>query len=196
MKIHFGAFNCPVEGWTNTDITPHLYIARVPRLAWVLHKVGKMPLDRYRDHQRGSFSQLRYLNVCKRWPFHDNSADAIFSSHVVEHLTLRGARNCLANAYRVLKSGGVLRIVVPDLDAYIAEYSKQNAYDWAISLFEADQVAEKNMHHFMYNCESMAKIMNEAGFSDIRRLSYRVGSCPDLDRLDNRPDSLFMEAIK
>ena len=115
---------------------------------------------------------------------------------MVEHLPLRGARNCFRNAFRVLKAGGVLRIVVPDLDHLIAGYSKQAAYDWAVSVFEADQVAEKNMHHFMYNSESMAKLLREAGFADIRQVAYRVGSCPDIDRLDNRPDSLFMEAIK
>lgn len=196
MKIHFGAFNCPVEGWINTDITPHLYIARIPLLAPLLHKIGKMPTERLQDHQRGSFRRLRYLNVCKRWPFANGTVDAIFSSHVVEHLPLRGARNCFRNAFRTLKVGGVLRIVVPDLDHAIAEYSKQTSYDWAVSVFEADQAAEKNMHHFMYNSASMAKLLREAGFADIRHLTYRVGSCPDIERLDNRPDSLFMEAIK
>ena len=35
------------------------------------------------------------------------------------------------------------------------------------------------------------------GFSEVQRRCYREDRCPDLDRLDNRPDAtLFMEAVK
>lgn len=196
MKIHFGAFNCPIDGWRNTDITPHLYLARVPLLPWVLHKLGKIPAARYYDYERGAFRKLTYMNVSKRWPFADESAEAIFSSHVVEHLPLHGARICMRNAYRVLKKGGVLRVAVPDLDKFVADYKTKPAYEWACGFFEAQQASEKNMHHFMYNHESMARLMREAGFSNITRVSFGEGKCPDVGRIDNRPDSLFMEAIK
>jgi SAM-dependent methyltransferase len=196
MKIHFGAFNCPIDGWLNTDITPHLYLARVPLLPWLLHKAGKIPAARYKDYQCGAFRKLTYLDVSKLWPVADGSVEAIFSSHVVEHLTLHGARICLRNAYRVLKKGGVLRVVVPDLDKLVADYRTEAAYEWAYSFFEADHTSQKNMHHFMYNHASMACLMREAGFSDIARVSFGIGKCPDINRLDNRPDSLFMEAIK
>ena len=155
-----------------------------------------MPPERFQDHRAGSFRKLKYLNVGKPWPFGDETVNAIFSSHVVEHLSIRAARVCLSNAYRVLRKGGVLRIVVPDLDKCIADYSEAAAYEWAIDVFEANQIAEKNMHHFMYNCSSMARLMRECGFSDVKRQAFRVGKCPDLERLDNRPESLFMEAIK
>jgi SAM-dependent methyltransferase len=196
MKIHFGAFNCPIDGWCNTDITPHLYLARVPLLPWVLHKVGKIPAARYQDYERGAFRKLTYMNVSKRWPFADESAEAIFSSHVMEHLPLQSARTCMRNAYRVLKKGGVFRVAVPDLDKQIADFKSEAAYEWACSFFQADQTREKNMHHFMYNHESMARLMREAGFSDITRVSFGQGICPDISRIDNRPESLFMEAIK
>ena len=196
MKIHFGAFNCPVDGWTNTDITPHLYIARVPFLAPLLHAIGKMPADRFRDHRAGSFRKLKYLNVGKPWPFGDETVEAVFSSHVLENLTIRAARSCISSAHRVLKRGGVLRIVVPDLDKCVESYSASTAYEWATDVFEAKQAAEKNMHHFMYNSLSLARLMRECGFSEVSQQSYRVGKCPDIERLDNRPESLFMEAVK
>ena len=52
------------------------------------------------------------------------------------------------------------------------------------------------MHHFMYNSLSLARLMRECGFSEVSQQSYRVGKCPDIERLDNRPESLFMEAVK
>lgn len=196
MKIHFGAFNCPVDGWVNTDITAHLFLARVPLLPWLLHKAGKMPAARYQDHVSGAFRKLKYMNVGKAWPFADGSAEAIFSSHVVEHLPLHVAKACMKSAHRVLKAGGVLRITVPDLDRHIADYTPESAFEWAENFFEAADTSAKNIHHFMYNDHGMSRLMRDAGFTNINRVSYRLGKCPDIDRLDNRPGSLFMEAVK
>lgn len=195
-RLHFGCFNCPLEGWVNTDISPHLFIARTPGLAMALHKLGKMSADRYAEHQRGVFRNTRYLNVSKPWPFDDGRFEAIASSHVVEHLTLHGAKNCFAESRRCLRDGGVLRISVPDLDAYVGNYNPDNALEWATDLFEANERSEKNMHHFMYNFTSMRALLTQAGFTQVNRREYRQGLCPDVDKLDNRPGSLFVEAIK
>jgi len=195
-RLHFGSFNCPKDGWTNTDVTPHLRIARVPPLAWLLHKLHRMSDERYAEHKAGLFRRLRYLDVTRQWPFPGNSFEAIFSSHVLEHLPLRGARSCLSESYRCLKSGGVLRICVPDLDRHIADYRSEHAEEWAISFFEANETSEKNMHHFMYNFGSLSKLMREAGFKKVTRCDFHTGDCPDIKELDNRPESLFVEAVK
>ncbi len=49
-------------------------------------------------------------------PFSDSAADACYSSHVLEHLERTQARRFVAEAFRVLKPGAVLRVVVPDLE--------------------------------------------------------------------------------
>lgn len=105
-RLHFGCFNYPQDGWINTDVTPHLWIARVPGLAWTIHKLGKMSDDRMAEHKRGIFRRVRYLNVTKSWPYPANSLDAVYSSHVLEHLPLHGAKKCLAEAYRCIEPGG------------------------------------------------------------------------------------------
>jgi predicted SAM-dependent methyltransferase len=46
--------------------------------------------------------------------FPDASADIIFSEMMVEHLTPQQGWNFLDECYRILKPGGVLRIVIPD----------------------------------------------------------------------------------
>ncbi|MBK1678904.1 class I SAM-dependent methyltransferase [Rhodocyclus tenuis] len=195
-RLHFGSFNCPIDGWINTDVTPHLYIAKVPGLASLLHKLGKMTDERFSDHRNGAFRKVRYLNVTRPWPYADATFEAIGSSHVVEHLPLHGAKVCLAESFRCLQPGGVLRISVPDLDDYIAKFHQEDPINWATKFFEADQVSEKNMHHFMYNFESMRSLLQSLGFSSVTRQEYQQGICPDLEKLDNRPASLFVEAIK
>ena len=45
------------------------------------------------------------------------SVTMCYSSHVVEHLSLQEAAAFLAEQYRVLRPGGIIRVVVPDLEA-------------------------------------------------------------------------------
>ena len=161
-----------------------------------MHKIGKMTDERFEEHRQGVFKKTHFLNVTKRWPYSNDMFEAIFSSHVLEHLPLHGAKNCLAESYRCLQKGGVLRISVPDLDAFVRDYDPKDSMDWATNLFEANERSEKNMHHFMYNFESLRTLLQSAGFSQVIRQDYQQGICPDVEKLDNRPGSLFVEAIK
>jgi hypothetical protein len=65
-RLHFGCFNRPVEGWTNTDVTPHLLIARVPGLPWLLRRLGRMDDEHYAEHREGVFGRVRSFNVVWR----------------------------------------------------------------------------------------------------------------------------------
>ena len=55
-------------------------------------------------------------------PFSSKCAAVCYSSHVLEHLDKVGAHNLVAECSRVLKHGGVIRLVVPDLEAMAREY--------------------------------------------------------------------------
>jgi SAM-dependent methyltransferase len=55
-------------------------------------------------------------------PFPDRSCDAVYSSHAIEHFTRAGARRFLGECLRVLRPGGVLRIVAPDLEGVTRTY--------------------------------------------------------------------------
>jgi len=55
-------------------------------------------------------------------PLPDRSCDVIYSSHAIEHFTRDGARRFLTECRRVLKSGGTLRVVAPDLEGIARAY--------------------------------------------------------------------------
>ncbi len=55
-------------------------------------------------------------------PLEDSSADAVYHSHVLEHIDRELVAGFLAEIRRVLRPGGVHRIVVPDLECYAREY--------------------------------------------------------------------------
>jgi len=52
----------------------------------------------------------------------DNSVDLIFSRATMEHLTYPDLINCLLENHRLLKKGGIVRMLVPDFDIMIQDY--------------------------------------------------------------------------
>jgi predicted SAM-dependent methyltransferase len=66
--------------------------------------------------------QVRRANFVAGIPLPDRSAACVYHSHVLEHLPLEVAKWFLQECYRVLQPGGILRIVVPDLETTARDY--------------------------------------------------------------------------
>lgn len=196
MKLHIGCFNQPQEGWHNTDITPHIWISRIPLAASLLRAAGKMTQARHSEHKQGVFKKVHYLNVTKPFPFPDGSASAVFSSHIIEHLHVDGARHMLEESFRVLSPGGVCRVVAPSLEFALSFYDEAAPEKTLRMIFEHEQQG-KNRHQWMYTAKSLIRLMEETGFSKVAQRQYREGNLPDLQKIDNRPeDSIYVEGIK
>lgn len=69
-------------------------------------------------------SGVVYHDVRKPLPYPATCFDAVYASHVLEHLTPREGERFLRELYRTLQPGGVVRIVVPDLEMICREYLK------------------------------------------------------------------------
>lgn len=63
-------------------------------------------------------------NLLKGIPFPDNSFDLVYHSHVLEHFPKSEAPKFIAECYRVLKPGGIIRIAIPDLEQIALNYIK------------------------------------------------------------------------
>jgi SAM-dependent methyltransferase len=61
-------------------------------------------------------------DLSKGIPFAPDSVDAVYHSHVLEHLDRAVARGFLEETLRVLRPGGICRIVVPDFEFLCREY--------------------------------------------------------------------------
>lgn len=55
-------------------------------------------------------------------PFETATFDAVYHSHTLEHLDPSDAERFLRECHRILKAGGILRVVVPDLEDVIGAY--------------------------------------------------------------------------
>lgn len=58
-------------------------------------------------------------------PFGDEMFDAVYHSHVLEHLQPHDGGEMLKECVRVLAPGGVLRVVVPDLERIAIDYLRE-----------------------------------------------------------------------
>ena len=55
-------------------------------------------------------------------PFPDNNFDVVYHSHLLEHLAKNEAEKFMYDCFRVLSPGGILRVVVPDLECITRWY--------------------------------------------------------------------------
>jgi SAM-dependent methyltransferase len=197
-KLHLGCFDKPAEGWVNTDVTPHIWVAKIPGGAYLLHRFGKISADRYEQHKLGVFKKVRYLNVTRPFPYRSGAFDAVFSCHMLEHLRPQDAEFCLAECFRVLAARGVCRIVVPDLDLLVSNYNSDQPEEFLAGVYEPTKgVRGKNTHRWLYNTNSLVSLLRRVGFQEAYKCDYHKGRCPDIDVLDNRPGgSLFVEGRK
>jgi len=77
-------------------------------------------------------------------PFSDNSVDAVYHAHVLEHFSREDGARFLKENVRVLRKGGTLRVVVPDLESICRFYlqaldsaaseqaGSEDVYRWAL----------------------------------------------------------------
>lgn len=111
-------------------------------------------------------------DITRGLPFDDNSLDAVYHSHVLEHLSPTAGQQLIAECYRVLRPGGVLRIVVPDLEqiaklyleahqnAWREDQSAQANYDW-MKLELLDQLVRDQSGGQMGRYMTSQEIANE-----------------------------------
>ena len=128
-----------------------------------------------------------YLDASQPFPIPTGSFDYIFSEHVIEHLEFEQAEAMLREGFRILKTGGRLRLATPDLAKIIALYATpeadaQSAYiRWIMDTFRP-QIGEYNpahainqsfhgwRHRFIYDKPTFRNALEAAGFVRIERL--------------------------
>ena len=200
--LHLGCGLTAPNDWLNVDGSLQVVFARRPRLKRALVRLGVYP--RSQAAIPWPTNVLR-LNLQKQLPFPDASFVAVYSSHTFEHLFREEAVALARECYRVLSSKGVCRIVVPDLAAAVQKYLKQSSQG-----IEADSAADQFMdellvhprapksgllglyhrtlgyhqHKWMYDANSLNKLLIDAGFSDVTNPPCQQGRLPRLLQIE------------
>lgn len=125
----------------NIDWSVMLRIRRNP----ALRSLASILLDGDRLARFRSLpSNVQLHNLARGIPYPDGSFDVVYHSHLLEHLDRDVAPKFLAEAHRVLKPGGIHRIVVPDYElacrAYLASL-EHSLVDHAAAKGHEDSIA-------------------------------------------------------
>jgi predicted SAM-dependent methyltransferase len=125
VRVQLGCgLNTP-PGWIHVDGSWNARLAKRPGLRKALAAVRAVP----RSLVDIPWSpDILIHDVRKPLPFADSSVDAVYASHLLEHLYRDEAERLLKECARVLRPGGAVRIVVPDLRAIVGEYSGQGPF--------------------------------------------------------------------
>ena len=73
-----------------------------------------------------------YFNNGSKIPLKDNSVKIIYTSHVIEHMTDSVVNELFGEFKRILEPGGFVRIVAPDIEAYINSYKTETKYKFYV----------------------------------------------------------------
>jgi predicted SAM-dependent methyltransferase len=209
LKLHLGCGSTVVPGWENIDKSPS---ARVPvPLRSALHRAGVLS----EAQAAASFPRgIVHADVRKPLRYGDGTVAYVYSSHMIEHLARWQALALLRECRRVLGPGGVVRIATPDLSELVEQYRRGQAPAGATP---ADSFMEQLLtyrdppanrlrtvlgrlltapHQWLYDRESLVFLLREAGFPAARVAAYRESGIPDIELLEDRPESLFVEAVR
>lgn len=187
VYVQFGCGLCAPAGWRNFDASPQLRMERCP----VIRNFVRKPLFP---------ENCEYGDIVKGLPLASDSCDIIFSSHVLEHLTLQEFRVALTNVFTMLKPGGVFRSVVPDLASaaknYLASHEKDRAQVFLKSIALGKESRSRSFmgllrsfigntqHLWMWDYEGLESELRKTGFVDIRQAFFGDSLDPMVDRVE------------
>jgi predicted SAM-dependent methyltransferase len=167
---------------------------------------GWVNLDLFSHEQVTLRADCRY-----QIPLADRSCQGIHVEHFFEHLCPSDERErFLRECRRCLQDNGVLRIVVPDAEIYVRAYVQPGwkslneiscGGDVPELAFRTKMEALNHVflqgaeHYGGYDAETLLLVLQEAGFRNVARRSWREGDFPDgpIDRDLHRPYSLYFE---
>jgi predicted SAM-dependent methyltransferase len=185
LKINVGSHQRMFHhGWVNVDV---------------------LPLEGFADKNRFIY---RKMDARGGLPCPNRCADFLYASHFLEHLNPEDGRKFLREAFRIMRPGGVVRIVVPDTRRLAQHYLNgtlgvfdeisdgcagtpwQSSKLWEL-LFQG--------HLALYDLDSLQGELRAAGFQDVRVQAFRKSVSLQLltETVDLFPElSLFVEAVR
>lgn len=180
--IQYGCGWSAPSQWQNFDASPTLRFERIPI-------IGRL----YTKNKSRFPSNVEYGDIVKGLPIERDSCAGVYCSHVLEHLTLSDFRTALRNTKEILRPTGIFRLVLPDLEHSINNYSQNTSAGAAPTFMRETSLGHENrargflglintwlgnsQHLWMWDYKSIEKELESAGFIEIRKANF--GDSPD-----------------
>ena len=145
-----------------------------------------------------------YWHLGEPLPLPDDSVDALYSSHLLEHLTFAQTQHLLAECARVLKPGHEISVCVPNARLFIEHYMgtrdlPQDFFAWKGAYNNTTRIDAVNYiaylageHTYMFDQENLEFVLRSAGFADVRARTFD----PALDLLARDAESIYAVGVK
>jgi SAM-dependent methyltransferase len=210
VRVNVGCGSSPTPGWINLDNSLSVHLSRFPLLLSVLRRCG-LANERQVAFARVAHSRgVRWANATSL-PLAEGTVDVLYSSHMLEHLDCVRARAFLAEARRVLRPGGVLRLAVPDLWRMAEEYTLTHDADRFLERMRLVEpraslgtrlrllLAGPRNHQWMYDARSLIALVTAVGFADAHACvpgETTIAFPEPLDLSERQEESLYVEATR
>jgi predicted SAM-dependent methyltransferase len=129
---------------------------------------------------------ILHMDATKPFALGDNAFAYVFSEHMIEHIDYAEAGSMLRECHRVLRPGGIIRIVTPDLKAIVGLLSapRESLAGDYYAFFErhflppghppteatiANAFFRSWGHRFIYDETTLRLLLVEAGFAQVVR---------------------------
>jgi predicted SAM-dependent methyltransferase len=210
LKLNLGCGHVHAQGWVNVDGSNRAWLAsKFPRVDALLVSLG---LAAPTEFNRTTF----FANLLKRFPWPDNSAEAVYMGEVLEHFTPEQGKHLITESFRVLAPGGIIRVRTPDHARfwrnYVSEHDatlakprsdwSQGHVRWTRMYFDDICVRRPKpwqsmgrFHKWGWDEVSIVMLLESAGFTDVRRMSLHQSGIADVAAVETRED-LTVEGVK
>ena len=151
------------------------------------------------------------MDAARSFPLPSESFHFVFCEHMIEHLPLQGARNMVAESFRVLRGGGRIRIATPDLARLVRAYATADepahrryfgmlAHNFALPRDLPEETVAFNSlfylhgHRFIFDEATLGALLRSAGFVDVKRHAPGESDTPELRGIEIHQDVVGIEA--
>lgn len=219
ILLNLGSGPLAPDGWISFDASWNAWLAQRPALRRLARVLGIVTA--HHDAIDWPRQGLVCHDVRRGLPYATASVDGIYAAHFLEHLEPEEAAGLLTECHRVLRCGGALRVIVPDLEALIADYRR--AAESPVAPHEAAGrfLSSLNLaalrrwpagtawsiarlfshagHRAVHDRRSMRHLLEQAGFCQLEErgpLESRIPLLSLVETAAKHEASLCLEAVK
>ena len=114
------------------------------------------------------------FDITKRFPINDRVIAEVFSAATLEHLRKPANMHVLREFFRILRAGGRLRIITPDIEAIARGILADDDLDYLnqhlFGKYKSDQTEDYDLHKWMFPAGRLMEVLEEIGFMEVERL--------------------------
>jgi predicted SAM-dependent methyltransferase len=208
LSLNLGCGPVQPAGWVNIDGSNRAWLAaKLPFIDKILSRfVGSTEFGPH----------VLVHDLYKPLPFEERSVDCIYAGELWEHFEYQDAYALTLRCWRVLKSGGVLRICVPDgvsfwrryieiHDALLGQPKESRCVgplrDYVAMYFE--EICTRRLwfgsmghkHKWQFDEVQLIDLFERCGFIEVERKSFHDSRIVDIASVE-RSDFLIVEGVK